>query len=110
MGTEENVTVDATVTHNGGSLTSGTQWVLKPEDILLLDNLDDQSALIDLLGKIEDARKAAEVPPEPVHPYGLLTIQPGPTAGPVATYNAAARVTAGQTDTPPQLEPPVDQH
>lgn len=52
---------DTTVTHVGNPITSGAQWVIKPDDVLLLADPDDQRLLIALLEKIEDAR--ADAPP-----------------------------------------------
>jgi hypothetical protein len=74
---KKNVSIDATVTHTG-SLTSGAQFVVKPDDILLLSDPAEQRLLIDLLVKIESARKSQEALPEPVKPYGNWNASPAP--------------------------------
>ena len=64
---KQSIRTDATVTHvGGGSLLGGAQWVIRPDDILLLDDPADQRHLIDLLSKIEDSRASATPPPPPL--------------------------------------------
>ena len=78
---KRNVTVDATVTHNEAKLTGGAAYIVKPDDMLLLD-ATEQRTLIDLLSKIEDARKALEPPTEPIRPYGTWQDHPAALPAP----------------------------
>lgn len=66
---KQHVKSDVTVTNADADLTSGANYLIKPNDILLLDDADRQ-ALVDLLTKIEERRDrdAAELP-EARRPY-----------------------------------------
>jgi hypothetical protein len=67
---KKNVQVDAKVQHTANSLTSGAQWVIKTDDILLLSDPAEQQQLIALLSKMEDARREreAQLPAPGQHP------------------------------------------
>jgi len=65
---KQHVKSDVTVTSVGSDLTSGANYVIKPDDILLLGE-GDRAALIDLLTKIEEAREVEAPAAIPARPY-----------------------------------------
>jgi len=67
---KQHVKSDVTVTNTNTDLTSGANYVIRPDDILLLPDAD-QRTLVELLTKIEAAREEqnADALPEPRRPY-----------------------------------------
>jgi hypothetical protein len=79
---KQHVKNDVTVTNTNGDLTSGANYVIKADDILLLDDTEREQ-LIGLLEKIESDRDAdAAALPEPRRPYNNQGWGPQPAALP----------------------------
>jgi hypothetical protein len=78
---KRNVNIDATVTHNDAKLTGGAAYVVKPDDMMLLDE-DKRRLLVSLLVEMEEARKAALPEPEPIRPYGTWKDHPAALPAP----------------------------
>jgi hypothetical protein len=64
--TKQHIKTDVTVTNNG-ELAAGANYVIRPNDILLLSDAE-RASLIDLLSKIEELREP-EALPEPKRDY-----------------------------------------
>jgi hypothetical protein len=69
---------EVTVTNTDGSLTSGAAFIVKPADVLLLDEAD-RATLIDLLSKLEDRREETTPAVIDTKPYSMGW---GPNAAP----------------------------
>ena len=75
---KQSIKSEVTVTNNDASLTSGAAFIVKPADVLLLDEAD-RATLIDLLSKLEDRREEATPAVIETKPY---TMGWGPNAAP----------------------------
>jgi hypothetical protein len=76
---KQSIKSEVTVNNADGSLTGGQAYIVKPADVLLLDEAD-RVKLIDLLSKLEDRREEANAPATiETKPY---TMGWGPNAAP----------------------------